>query len=134
MAVVPSTAPLLDNESKEMSMSIEGAGLAVLIKTKLLAFAPALVGALLMAVFRPPKTKKEMFWQGAVALGGSFLFGGVATGIVGSWMPQGVDPTVAVHGLIGALSWGAFGGLAHWRDERLAKDPIAAIKEVKDVI
>lgn len=115
-------------------MSIEsGVGIALLIKTKVLAFLPALLGAALMAVFRPPKTRKEMFWQGAVALGSSFLFGPLAVSIASQWLPAGDDLRVAVYGLMGALSWGAFGGLAHMRD-KVAKDPIAAIKEVKDLV
>lgn len=115
-------------------MSIEsGAGIALLIKTKLLAFLPALVGAALMAIFRPPKTRKEMLAQAAVALGSSFLFGNFAFTLVDNWLHIGPDGKDAVLGLVGALSWGAFGGLAHIRD-KVAKDPIQAVKDVKDLV
>ena len=117
-----------------MSMSIEtGAGIALFIKAKLLAFLPALVGAAIMAVFRPPKTRKEMLMQGAVALGCSYLFGNTAFTLVDAWLSVGPEGKDAVLGLVGALSWGAFGGLAHFRD-KVSKDPMQAIKDVKDVI
>lgn len=115
-------------------MSIEsGAGVALLIKAKVLSFLPALVGAALMAIFRPPKTRKEMLAQAAVALGCSFLFGNAAFNLVDGWLHIGPDGKDAVLGLVGALSWGAFGGLAHFRD-KVAKDPLQAIKDAKDAI
>lgn len=115
-------------------MSIEsGVGIGLLIKTKLLAFLPALVGAALMAIFRPPKTRKEMVAQAAVALGCSFLFGNAAFNIVDGWIHIGPDGKDAVLGLVGALSWGAFGGLAHFRD-KVAKDPVEAINDVKSTL
>lgn len=115
-------------------MSIEsGAGIAILLKTKALAFLPALIGAALMAVFRPPKSRKEMLLQAMVALGASFLFGNTAFNLVDGWLHVGPDGKDAVLGLVGALSWGAFGGLAHMRD-KVAADPIQAIREVKDVL
>jgi len=42
---------------------------------KILTLGAAALGAGLMAVFRPPKTRKEMFAQSVVALGSSLLFG-----------------------------------------------------------
>lgn len=121
-------------EVKEMSMSIEsGVGIGLLIKAKLLAFLPALIGAALMAVFRPPKTRKEMLAQAAVALGCSFLFGNTAFNLVDNWIHVGPEGKDAVLGLVGALSWGAFGGLAHFRD-KVAKDPLQAIKDAKDTL
>lgn len=124
------------NRKLGMSMSIEsGAGIALLVKTKLLAFLPALIGAGLMAMFRPPKTRKELMMQALVALGCSFLFGNTAFNIVSGWFPAvaGPDGKDAILGLVGALSWGAFGGLAHFRD-KVAKDPIEAVKNVKDIL
>lgn len=119
-------------------MSIEGVSAGLLAKfgmAKVLSLGAALAGAALMIMFRPPKSRKELFYHAAAALGGSFLFGGTVLSLAFAW--TGVDKEVlspAVHGLIGALSWGFFGGLASWRDDKLAKDPVQAIKDVKDVI
>ncbi len=107
---------------------------------KLLAFGSALLGAGIMAIFRPPRTRREMFMQGVVALSSSFLFGGVAVGAIAGytgWINLITAPftdiiqfNIMVHGLIGALSWGVFGGLAVLRD-KFGSDPIAAIKDLK---
>lgn len=119
-------------------MSIEGVSAGLLAKfgtAKILTLGAAVVGALIMAAFRPPKSRKEMFYQAAVALGSSLVFGSFAVALVANWTGLSADvASPAVHGFIGAVSWGFFGGLAHWRDEKLAKDPVAAIKEVKDVL
>lgn len=121
-----------------MSMSLEsgvvGAIVAKVGAAKALGLGAALIGAAIMCVFRPPKSRKELFYQGAVAFGGSMLFGSFGVALADSWFHLGAEVLIApIYGLIGALSWGVFGGLAHWRDEKLAKDPVAAIKEVKDV-
>jgi hypothetical protein len=107
---------------------------------KLLGFGAALVGAGLMAIFRPPLTRKELFLQGAVALGCSLLLGGVFVSYLDSlfdWINLATAPieeviqfNVAVHGLLGALSWGIFGGLAVVRD-RVSKDPVEVVKDVR---
>jgi hypothetical protein len=122
-----------------MKMSIESGALVGLFAkfgtAKVLTLGAALIGAAIMIAFRPPKSRKEMFVQAAVALGASLLFGSTATGLAASWTGLSIETVMpAVHGLIGALSWGAFGGLAGWRDDKLAKDPIQAIKDIKDVI
>jgi len=118
-----------------LESGVVGAIVAKVGAAKALGLGAALIGAAIMCVFRPPKTRKELFYQGAVALGSSMLFGGFGVALVDSWLHLGVDTlTVPVHGLIGALSWGIFGGLAHFRDEKLAKDPLQAIKDVKDSI
>lgn len=127
------------------NMSVEtGAGVLI---TKygamaLLGSAAALLGAGIMAVFRPPKSRKEMFLQGVVALGSSFLFGGTAVKVLAhitGWVDLAHDNivdisqfTVMVYGLIGAFSWGLFGGIAYFRD-KFEADPIQAIKDVKDL-
>lgn len=121
-----------------MKMSIESGALGALIAkfgaVKILALGSALIGAAIMVVFRPPKTRKEMFLQGAVALGGSMLFGGVAVALLDTWLQLGADVLIVpVHGLIGAMSWGVFGGLAHIRD-KTSSDPIGVAKEIKDVV
>lgn len=126
-------------------MSAEaGAGFALwkIGSLKFAGFGAALIGAGIMTIFRPPKTKKEMFLQGACALAGSFMFGNTAVTFLDSWFDwinlatasfnDAVQFTVTVHGLIGAMSWGVFGGLAAMR-ERIGTDPIQAIKDIKDV-
>lgn len=110
---------------------------------KVLGFGSALVGAGVMALFRPPRDRIEVFKQGAAALGGSFMFGGAAVRFLDyqfDWinlatapLDQAVEFNMMVYGLIGALSWGLFGGLAVLRD-KAAKDPIGAVKDVKDAI
>lgn len=110
---------------------------------KLFTLCAATGGALLMAVFRPPKTRKEMFLQAVVALGCSFLFGDTITNMLDGWFDfinfetspweKWLQFSITVHGLIGALSWGIFGGLAHLRD-KVEADPLKAIKDVKDLV
>lgn len=108
---------------------------------KLLGMGAAAIGAAMMAVFRPPKSRRELFLQGAVALGTSLLFGGSAVKFVDSYFTW-IDLThasfedvlninVAVHGLLGSFAWGVFGGAAHSLD-KFSTDPIEAIKEVKE--
>lgn len=110
---------------------------------KLLTLGSALSGAILMAAFRPPRTRKEMFLQAVVALGCSFLFGDTLTHFLDNWLDfvdfatspweQWMQFAITIHGLVGALSWGLFGGLAHLRD-KVATDPIGTVKEIKDVL
>lgn len=103
------------------------AGIAAITKfgwIKLATLGAAVIGAGIMAIFRPPKNRTELFYQGLVALGTSLLFGNT----LADWLNQSaniVNPEnleayiqylVSVHGLLGALSWGLFGGVAHIRD------------------
>lgn len=126
--------------------SIETAIAAIATKygwLKLFTLGASLGGAALMAVFRPPKTRKEMFLQAVVALGASLLFGGTLADYLASVFtfinletsPFGkvIQFQVTVHGLLGALSWGLFGGLAHLRD-KIEKDPVQAVKDIKDAL
>ena len=109
---------------------------------KLLSLGAAGMGALLMAIFRPPKTRKEMLYQGAVALGTSLLFGNfIANNLAHVWgfidlalaTPQEyAEYQAAIHGIIGATSWGIFGGLAQLRD-RLFVDPVGTVKDVRNL-
>lgn len=116
-------------------------GIAAITKfgwIKLLTLGAAGMGALLMAVFRPAKSRKEGFLQAFVALGSSLLFGSfIASSILFKF--QLIDITsledllyynAAIHGLVGAMSWGIFGGLATLRD-RVGNDPIQVVKEIK---
>lgn len=121
-----------------MSMSLESGAIGALIAKlgwlKVLSLGAALIGASIMVAFRPPKTRKELFVQAAVALGGSLLFGNFFVAIADSYLHLGKEDLIApIHGLIGAMSWGVFGGLAHLRD-KTSKDPLGTVKEIKDVV
>jgi hypothetical protein len=127
------------------NMPTETAGAAFLIGkfglVKLMGFGAALLGAGIMAIFRPPKNRKELFAQGAVALGASLLFGGSAVNMLAGFDVFGVNLKTSpmadivqfnamVHGLIGAMAWGIFGGLAVFRD-KFGSNPVEAIKDVR---
>ena len=121
------------------------AGIAAITKFGWIKFASlgaALMGAGIMAAFRPPKTRKEMFTQGLVALGTAFLFGNFIANLFLYYVPI-LDITkasledvltfhIAVNGLVGAMSWGLFGGLAQIRD-RVQTDPIQAIQDARNI-
>jgi hypothetical protein len=122
-------------------------GLGMLIMkfgvVKILGFGAALLGAGMMAIFRPPKSRKEMFLQGCVALGASLLFGGVVVNMLAGFsifsvnmitspMADIIQFNAMVHGLIGAMAWGIFGGLAVLRD-KFGSDPVQTIKDIKDL-
>lgn len=104
---------------------------------KLATLGGALIGASIMALTRPPKSRKEMFYQAATALGCSFLFGDFAVRWAASWFSfisfekdswvEILQFYVGVHGLLGAMSWGVFGALANLRD-KVSADPIGTIK------
>lgn len=127
-------------------MPLESSALGVLIIKygwiKLLTVGAALFGAGLMCMFRPPKTKKELFYQGAVALGCSMMFGDVFSQMFDFWFDfidlkvapkeQVIQFIVAVHGLVGAMSWGVFGGMAVLRD-KFGTDPVGTVKDIKNV-
>lgn len=128
-------------------MSIESTALGAIITKygwlKLFTLVGAVAGASLMAAFNPPRTRKEMFLQATVALGASFLFGDTAVRMA-DWFFDFIDLNTAaywdylqfyitVHGLLGALSWGIFGGLAAFR-KKLSADPVQAVKDVKDLV
>jgi len=80
--------------------------------------------------------------QGAVALGSSLLFGGTLVNALASWTNwidlatapiEDVAQFVAmVYGLIGAVSWGLFGGLAVLRD-KFGSDPVQTITDIKNL-
>lgn len=117
-------------------------GLSVIAKygwVKFFSLGAAILGAGMMAIFRPPKSRKELFTQGAVALGCSILFGSTIASVILHYIPltlstmeELVSYHVSVNGLVGALSWGIFGGLAHFRD-KVESNPEQAIKDVKSL-
>jgi hypothetical protein len=103
----------------------------------------AIIGALIMTIFRPPKSRRELFMQCTVALGSSFLFGGAvmrALAYYFGWadlkdapIEEIIQMTAAVHGLLGACAWGVFGGLSVLRD-KISSDPIQLAKDVKEIV
>lgn len=126
------------NSLKGQDMSSIESAIGVLIAKvgwlKFSTFAAALAGAAVMIVFRPPATRKEMFLQGVIALSASFMFGPFFVKVAQSWTGFGVeDVLIPTHALVGALSWGAFGGVAAYRD-KLSSSPKEAVQDVKDVI
>lgn len=110
---------------------------------KVLGFGASLLGAGMMAIFRPPRTRKELFLQGAVALGTSLLLGGTIVDWVDYYvdfidiktasLPEIIQFNVTIHGLLGAFSWGLFGGIAVLRD-KFGSDPVKTAKDVKDAV
>ena len=96
-----------------------------------------------MAMFRPPKTKKETLYYGVAALGASLLFGGTMVKLLDHYLEwinlaassfeDIVQFNITVHGLVGATSWGLFGAIASLRD-KFAADPIGTVKEIKNDI
>jgi len=102
------------------------------------------IGAAMMAIFRPPKTRKEMFYQGVVALGASLLFGGTIAQAVIHYVPfmdlttstfeEYLQYLASIHGAVGAMAWGVFGGFAHWRDKAGSQSITETIKDAKDNI
>jgi hypothetical protein len=110
---------------------------------KVFGLGAALIGAGIMAIFRPPKSRKEMFMQAGVALASSLLFGGSAVHMLAgfdifginlatSLMTDVIQFNAMVHGLIGAMAWGVFGGLAVLRD-KFSSDPIQAVRDIKSL-
>jgi hypothetical protein len=84
------------------------------------------LGAVMMAVFDPPKSKKAMFGQAAVAGISSLFFGPLAVKTLDHYVDwialhtatplEALEVAAPVYLLIGALSWGVFGGLAKLRE------------------
>lgn len=124
-------------------VSAGAAGVFAAYKMKFLLLGAAALGACVMAMARPPRTRWQLFSQGAVALGSSFLFGGTLASIVDFYAPwvdmatashaEATEFLVAVHGMVGALAWGVMGGLGALRDQ-LRSDPRGFIQWAKDLI
>lgn len=122
------------------SSGILGAAIWKFGLVKTLAFTSAMIGAGIMAIFRPPKTRRELFMQGIVALGSSFMFGGMLVNTIASitgWINLNTAPIadvvqfhMAIYGFLGAISWGLFGGLSVLRD-KFGSDPIKTIRSIR---
>ena len=130
-----------------MAVAESGGGLALSAITKygwlkFASFGFAMLGAGMMAAFRPPKSRRELFLQGIVALGSSLLLGNTVSNIIAYYfnfiniytspVTDVVEFYATVHGLIGAFSWGLFGGIAALRD-RFAADPLQTVKDVRSL-
>ena len=103
----------------------------------------ALIGAGMMVVFKPPQTRKSLFMHGLVALGCSILFGGFFVSFLDSYfewidmhtaqLEDMLQFYVAVHGLLGAMSWGVVGGLYHFMT-KFSNDPVKLAKDIKEIV
>jgi len=84
------------------------------------------LGGLVMAVFDPPKTRKQLFLQGTAAGIGSLFFGPVVLRVLDHYLdwinlatatgPEMFEVAAPVYLLIGTMSWGAFAALAKLRE------------------
>lgn len=97
-----------------------------------------LAGAAIIASVDPPKTKKMLFLQAAVAITISLLFGPIVLSALDYYfefislskasLESYLEIAAPVHALIGALSWGGVGFLVKLR-ELLASDGARILKE-----
>lgn len=124
------------NMSMSSIESFIAAAVAKFGAVKLMSMGVALIGALFMMLFRPPKTRKEVLYHALVAASGSLIFGGFFSQLALSWLPDDFtlsQVAMPVHFLVGALSWGGMGAVATYRD-KLASTPKEAIQDVKDLV
>jgi MFS family permease len=86
-----------------------------------------IAGAVIMAAVDPPKTRREMFAQAAVAGVGSIVFGPLAVKVADHYFDfidlskaatvgDYFEWAVPVYFLVGACSWAAFGAIARIRN------------------
>ncbi len=106
--------------------SLETSG-SLAVKGLVSTLGAAALGAGIMALFRLPKTRKELFFQGLSAIAGSLLFGSTVMAAATHYFPFTVS-SEAVHGVVGAMSWGVFAALANLRDKVGDKDIIELFK------
>ena len=105
------------------------------------------LGAVFMAAFDPPKTRKMQFAQAAVAGTSSLIFGPVFVKILdhySDWINlatataiESFEAAAPVYLITGALSWGAFGAMAKLRQiihERAAEKVAQAADKVADKV
>lgn len=109
--------------------ALESTGVLATLKAFGVSLGAAALGAGIMALMRLPKSKEELFYQGLIALAASILFGDSVAAFAAYYFPFKID-NAAIHGLVGALSWGIFGGLAHLRDKLESKPIDESIKDV----
>lgn len=116
-------------------MPVEQGGLlALLIKYKVIGYLASLSGALLIAMTKPPETRKGLFTHAAAALISTFLFGELGVSLLANWIDIPRDVLlVPVYGFVGSMGWGIAGGLSTF-SQRFAKDPIQSVKDVRDIV
>lgn len=83
------------------------------------------LGAVFMAAFDPPKDRKTLFVQGAVAGTTSLIFGPLLVRWFDSWVDfidlakathlEALEVAAPIYLLTGALSWGVFAAIAKLR-------------------
>lgn len=99
-------------------------------------FLPAALGAAIMILVDPPKSRRDLFIRVFVAMACSILFGELVfdwlrSMSVFSWLdPFKRAHVSAIDGIVGAVGFSVASGSAVWL-RRFRKDPIKAIDEVK---
>lgn len=102
-------------------------------------FLPATLGAAIMIVIEPPKTRRELFWRLVAAFVCSAIFGELAMDFLKSlsWLAF-LDPAkrshqAAIDFMVGGSGWFLLGGggvlLRKFRG-----DPVATVEEAKKVL
>jgi uncharacterized membrane protein YeaQ/YmgE (transglycosylase-associated protein family) len=101
-------------------------------------FLPATLGAAIMIVIEPPKTRKELFWRLVAAFICSAIFGEFVMDFLRSlsWMSF-LDPAkrshqAAVDFVVGGSGWFMLGGVGVLL-RRFRTDPAGAAEEAKRV-
>jgi hypothetical protein len=99
-------------------------------------FLPAALGAALMIVIEPPKTRKELFWRLVAAFICSAMFGELAMDWLHSvsWFAF-LDPAkrshqAAIDFIVGGSGWFILGGGGVML-RRFKGDPVATVKDAK---
>lgn len=106
--------------------------------------ASGVLGAVIMAVFEPPKDKKTMFGQAAVAGVGGLFFGPVAVRALDYYTDfinlatatpiEALETAAPVYLLLGAMSWGVFGALAKLREIIRERGAAKVVEQVDKVV
>lgn len=117
----------------------EAQSIAATVATAALKFMPAAVGAAIMVLVDPPKTKKDLFIRAFCAFGCSYLFGDTLFDFLDSTtMFAFLDPAkhahrVAVEGVVGACGFFVAGGAANWL-KAFKRKPLDTVKETREVL
>lgn len=94
------------------------------------------IGGLIMALFDPPKSRKELVFQGMTAGIASMVFGPTALEFFldhyDFFDPNNREWVIPIYFLVGALSWGGFAALAKLR-QLIARFGAAKIADQVDL-
>lgn len=105
----------------------------------LMKFLPPGLGAGIMIMVDPPKSKRDLFALAFVAYASSYLFGGALFDFLQTtaWFSFLDDAKrahhTAVDGVIGAFGWFIAGGIAKVL-KSFKKNPLKTVKDVRDTI